>query len=240
MSSKTRSKDFSNNAQAGFWSSLSYALLHTALNVSFIVMAFQVPGTEWEGMEVYSRTYRIIAFVPQAIGLVSIPALVLMLANIHMYASELKKHWSLAGLAFGTAYAVLLGSLYFIQVGILLPALKQGNWQGLDQYAFANPRSIAWGLDHFAWSLLGAALLLMAGVFEGDRLRRWIRRLFILNGVANISLIFAFIFDIQALTLGVAFVSWVIGLPTAAVLVAFMFRNSQAVTGEDQSLLNSL
>lgn len=70
-------------------------------------------------------------------------------------------------MAFETAFAGLLGSLYFIQVGILLPALKQGNWHGLDQYAFANPNSIAWGLDHFAWSLLGVALLLMAWVFEG-------------------------------------------------------------------------
>jgi hypothetical protein len=240
MSSKSPMRDAFNNAQMGFWSSLLYALLLTALNVSFMIMAIQMPGTEWEGMEVYARNYRIIAFVPQAIGLVSLPALVLMLASIHTYASESKKHWSLAGLAFGTAYAVLLGSLYFIQVGILLPALKQGNWHGLDQYAFANPRSIAWGLNHYAWSLLGAALLLMAWVFEGGRLRRWIRRLFILNGVANIAVVFAFIFDIQALTLGVAFVSWVIGLPTAAVLVALMFRNSQTVTVEDKSLLESL
>ena len=106
-----------------------------------------------------------------------------------------------------------------------MPALKQGTWQGLDQFAFANPRSIAWGLDHFAWSLLGVALLLMAWVFEGDRLRRWIRWLLVLNGLANISLVFAFALDIGALTLGVAFLSWVVALPIATVLVALMFRN---------------
>jgi hypothetical protein len=219
------SKDFESH-KIGFWSSLAFAMLLIALNISFAIMAFQVPTTEWAGMESYAHTYRAIAFVPQIFGLVSLPALILMLASIHIYANKSRKTWSLAGLAFGTAFAVLLGSLYFIQVGILLPALKSGNWNGLDQYAFANPRSIAWGLDHFAWSLLGAALLLMAPVFEGHGLKRWIRWLFVLNGLANISLIFAFAFELETLTLGVALLSWVVALPLAAVLVALMFRNN--------------
>ncbi len=229
MSSHLASRDAPINGRAGFWSALAYAVLLIALNISFTIMALQVPATEWQGLEVYAQTYRDIAFVPQAIGLVSLPALILMLASIHTHANEARKLWSLAGLAFGTAHALLLGSLYFIQVGILWPALKHGNWHGLDQYAFANPRSIAWGLDHFAWSLLGVALLLIAWVFEGHGLKRWIRALLILNGLANISLIFAFAFEIEALTLGVAFVSWVIALPLTAVLVALMFRNIQRV-----------
>lgn len=203
-------------------------------------MVLLVPAVEWEGMEVYARTYRLIAFVPQAIGLVSIPALIVMLASITVYAGESRKAWSLAGLAFGTAYAALLGSLYFIQVGVLLPALKQGNWLGLDQYAFANPRSVAWGLDHFAWSLLGVALLLMAWVFEGDGFMRWIRWLFVLNGLANISLIFAFAFEIEALTFGVAFLSWVIALPITAVLVALMFRNIPRTVADSNGPMQSI
>ena len=234
------SRDGLHNARAGFWSALAYALLLIALNISFAIMVIQVPAVEWEGMEAYARTYREIAFIPQAIGLVSIPALIVMLASITVYAGESRKAWSLAGLSFGTAYAVLLGSLYFIQVGVLLPALKQGNWQGLDQYAFANPRSIAWGLDHFAWSLLGIALLLMAWVIEGDGLMRWIRWLFVLNGIANISLIFAFAFEIEALTFGVAFLSWVVALPITAVLVALMFRNIPRTVVDGNEAMQSI
>lgn len=59
----------------------------------------------------------------------------------------------------------------------------------------------------------------------GDRLRHWLRWLFILNGIANRSLIFAFAFDIEALTLAAAFLSWVVGLPVAAVRMALMFRS---------------
>jgi hypothetical protein len=187
-------------------------------------MAIQVPASEWQGIEAYARSHRLIAFVPQVIGLVSIPALVLMLASIHIHASPSLRHWSLAGLGFGVAYGILLGSLYFIQVGILLPALSRGTWHGLNQFAFANPLSIAWGLNFFAWSILGISLLLTAWVFEGDRLNRWIRSLFILNGIANLSLIFAFPFEIVWLTLGVAFLSWVIGLPVATIFVAILFK----------------
>jgi hypothetical protein len=61
--------------------------------------------------------------------------------------------------------------------------------------------------------------------FEGDRLRHWLRWLFILNDIANRSLIFAFGFDIEALTLAAAFLSWVVGLPVAAVRMALTFRS---------------
>jgi hypothetical protein len=61
-----------------------------------------------------------------------------MLTTIHLYADERRRVWSLAGLLFGTAYAGLLGALYFIQIGVLLPALRRGDWQGMDQFAFAE------------------------------------------------------------------------------------------------------
>lgn len=224
--SNQRAAESFNIAVIGFWSSLAFAVTLIALNLSFAIMVLQMPFTEWQGMEDYSRIYRTIAFVPQIIGLALIPAFVLMMASIHLHATASRKIWSMAGLAFGTASITLLGSLYFIQVGIVLPALISGDWQGLDQYAFANPRSIAWGLNHLAWSLLGAALFLMAWVFDGAGLRRWIRWLLVLNGLANIMLIFAFAFESEALTLAVAFLSWVFALPLAAVLVALMFKRS--------------
>ena len=224
MSTHSPSTSSLYNARVGFWSAIAFAVLLTALNIAFAIMAFQVPASEWQGIEAYARTYRLIAFVPQAIGLFTIPPLVLMLISIHQHTAERRKVWSLAGLSFGTAYAGLLGALYFVQVAVLLPALRRGNAQGLDQFAFANPHSVAWGLDHFAWALLGVALLMMAWAFEGERVIRW---LFVLNGLANISLILAFAFQIEALTLGVAFLSWVVGLPVTAVLVGLMFRKIQ-------------
>lgn len=215
------------NARVGFWSAIAFAVHLTALNIAFAIMAFQAPAGDWQGMEVYAHTYQVVAFVPQTIGLLTIPALILMLTSIHLCTDERRRVWSLAGLLFGTAHAGLLGALYFIQIGVLLPALGRGDWQGMDQFAFANSHSVVWGLNHFAWALLGVALFLMAWVFEGNRLKRWIRWLFVLNGLGNISLIFAFAFEVKAMTLGVAFLSWVIALPITAVLVGYMFRNVQ-------------
>jgi hypothetical protein len=197
------------------------------LNIAFVIMVSQVSAGGWQGIEVYASTYQLIEFVPQTIGLLTIPALLLMFISIHLYGAERCRIWSLAGLLFAAAYAGMLGALYFIQVGVLLPALRSGNWQGLEQFALANPRSVAWGLNHFAWSLLGVALFFMAWIFEGDRLEQWIRWLFLLNGLANMLLIPAFAFDIAALTLGIALVSWVIALPVTAVLVGLLFRKNQ-------------
>lgn len=203
-----------------------YAGLLVALDVSFSVMALGLRGTFWHGIEAYASGYRGADFVPQAIGLASLPALIMMLASDHALACGSRRLWTSAALAFGTAHVVLLGSLYFVQVAVLLPALRQGRWQGLEQLAFANPRSVAWGLDHFAWSLLGAALVLAAVGHRGSGLRTWIRPLLVLNGVANILLIPAYAFGLEALTLAIALASWVIGLPLTAILIALDFRNA--------------
>ena len=108
MRSNSPPCDALSHAKLGYWSALAYAALLVALNISFAIMALQIPAAEWEGMEVYARAHRIIAFVPQAIGLVSIPALIMMLASIYLSATGFRRLWGLAGLAFGTAHAVLL------------------------------------------------------------------------------------------------------------------------------------
>lgn len=217
--------DNDRSARVGLWAALTYVALLVALDVAFVVMALQVRATEWEGMASYAKSYRGITFVPQAIGLAALPALMVLLAAIHVRTGESRRVWSLTALSFGIAHVVLLGSLYYVQVGILLPALRDGSWGGLDQFAFANPRSVAWGLDHLAWALLGVALLSMVPIFGGDRRRDWIRWLLVLNGVANTSLVLAFAFDIGSMTLVVAFVSWVVALPAVVFLIAFDFRD---------------
>jgi hypothetical protein len=210
----------------GFWSSVAYAVCLIALNISFVIMAIQVPTTDWQGIEAYSQTFQSISFLPQVFGLASIPAFILMINSIHKNVHKSRNIWSLAGLSFGTAYATLLGSLYFIQVAIVLPSLNNGTWSGLDQFAFANPQSLAWGLNHFAWSLLGFSLLSIAWVFNGDSLNNWIKWLCALNGLANISLIFSFAFRVETLTLVIALLSWVIALPGVSILLAFWFRRN--------------
>jgi hypothetical protein len=222
------------HAHIGFWSAVTYAALLIALNVSFAIMAIRVPASAWQGMEVYANSYQIIAFVPQSIGLLALPALLLVFVTLHFYTADGRKIWSLAGLLFATTHVTLLGALYFIQVAVLLPALTAGTWQGLDQFAFANPRSVAWGLNHYAWAMLGVALVLTAWAFGHNPLERWLRRLFLLNGVANILLMVAFAFSIEMLTIAIALVSWVMALPVAVLLVALLLRRLYLQEGDDR------
>ena len=104
MSTTTLSSIRAYNARVGFWSAIAFAVLLTTLAITFAMMAFQVPAGEWQGMEIYASTYRIITFVPQTVGLFTIPALLLMLISIHLYAEERRKIWNLAGLLLDTAY----------------------------------------------------------------------------------------------------------------------------------------
>jgi hypothetical protein len=76
LNTKSLSKTSLYNARVGFWSAIAFAVLLTALNIAFAIIAFQAPAGDWQSMEVYARTYQVVAFVLQTIGLLTIPALV--------------------------------------------------------------------------------------------------------------------------------------------------------------------
>jgi hypothetical protein len=46
--------------------------------------------------------------------------------------------------------------------------MGRGDWQGMDQFAFANSPSVVRGLNHFAWTLLGVALFLIRNPVQGS------------------------------------------------------------------------
>jgi hypothetical protein len=50
----------------------------------------------------------------------------------------------------------------------------------------ANPASLAWAIEMWAWALLGMATWLVAPVFSKGRLERLTARVFVANGVLSI------------------------------------------------------
>jgi hypothetical protein len=102
--------------------------------------------------------------------------------------------------------------------------LYQGEAEGLEQLIFKNPRSIAFGINNFAWGfLLGVSLIFMAIIFQGSRLAIWIRWLLVVNGVGNLLLVPGYALDNLVLQLGAVF-SWEIGLPIAMAMIAVYLK----------------
>lgn len=212
-------------SRAGFWSAILTTLIFLLYDITFSMMVSASGAHPWQGMNAYATSYQRIEFVPEAIGLVLIPVLLVLLACIHTSIPAYKKTWSLVGLAFGVAFAVIVGSIYFLQVTVVRQSLLKGEADAVALLAMANPHSIAWAANSLGWGFLGLATFFTGLAFEGGGLERSIRWLFMLNGLLSGLAMVGFMLDSIPLQVG-AMVSWTFGLPAATALIGLWFRKT--------------
>ena len=99
-------------------------------------------------------------------------------------------------------FATLSSVGYFIQFTVVPFNLKTNNLAGLEQFIQLNEHSFAASLCVLGWGFyFGLACFFMAPIFNGSRLKKWIRVLFIITGIlCNISLL-SYISNLRELAL---------------------------------------
>jgi hypothetical protein len=111
----------------GFWS----AVLATAFSLTYVVGQI----AEWLGWlgsaggpESSSTPLGIVVLLTPSLFLGS--AFLVLLVSVHQIASSERRVWSLAALAFGIAYAVLISMNYFVQLTLVAPRLGARRHEG--------------------------------------------------------------------------------------------------------------
>jgi predicted permease len=225
-----RETDSRSTLRLGFWSALLYAFLLVAFDIAFVGGTAPLAGG-WVGIEAYARYHSPVDFIFSAIGLPMAFVLLVLLASVHYHSEGTSKVWSLLGLVFGAMYAMLLGALCFLQVGVVWPALARGATAGIEALALANPYSLVQALYYFAWGLGGLAFLCTGLVLRTRGLQRLAGWLLLLNGLANLALAPLYVLR-RDLLLYVAGPSWALGLPLAAILLAAIYRRAAKAVRE--------
>jgi hypothetical protein len=156
------------------------------------------------------------------------PSFLVLVVSIHRFASPQRKIWSQAAVAFATAYAVLTGLVYFVQLTLVAPRLAHGETQGIEVLIFEPFNSFLYAVDILGYSFMSLATLFAAFVFAGSSgLQRVIRFLLIANGLLlpflALQMFFHPLIYIAAL--------WAITFPGATLCLALLFRRS-SVRGE--------
>lgn len=169
----------------GFWA----AILTAVLAAAFITMGM-FGSSSWDsypGMVNYVWSYiKVIDYVLFIPAFLLAPVFVVLMACIHYYASVDKKIYSLIGLAFALIYATIITTDYFVLWTVVLPSTIMGETAGLSLFSLYNPHGIFVSLESIAYMMMSLALLFIAPVFQGSRIERALRWIFIAGFVLAI------------------------------------------------------
>jgi hypothetical protein len=157
------------------------------------------------------------------------PAMVVLFAAIHAYASPNKKTCSLAAFGFLLLLVAITGVVHFVNLTVVRRTTSVTITEAFGFYHSQNGgHSAMFAAEMLGWDFFfGLALLFAAPVFKGDRLQTAIRAGLIVSGLLCV-IGFAgpasgdMRFQVLAI-LGYAF-----GFPVVSVLLAQLFARSEA------------
>lgn len=165
----------------GFWS----AVLATVFSLAYVLGQL----AEWLGWlgsrggpESTSTPLGIIVLLTPSLFLGS--AFLVLVASIHQVAAPDRRIWSQSALAFATAYAVLISTVYFVQLTLVAPRLASGRgMEGIEPFRFVPFDSFLYAVDILGYSFMSVATLFAARVFPGAGLQRVVRWFLTANGL---------------------------------------------------------
>jgi hypothetical protein len=164
----------------GFWS----AALATVFSLTYVVGQL----AEWAGWlgsaggpESGSTPLGLVVLLTPSLFLGS--AFLVLMVSVHQMAPPDRRVWSHAAVAFGTAYAVLISTVYFVQLTLVAPRLASGRLEGIEPFVFVPFDSFLYAVDILGYSFMSVATLFAARVFMGDGLDRVARWFLTANGL---------------------------------------------------------
>jgi hypothetical protein len=165
---------------AGFWS----AALATLFSLAYVVGQL----AEWAGWlgsaggpESGSAPLGLVVLLTPSLFLGS--AFLVLMVSVHELAAPDRRVWSHAAVAFATAYAVLISTVYFVQLTLVAPRLASGRVEGIEPFVFVPFDSFLYAVDILGYSFMSVATLFASRVFAGGGLERTARRFLTANGL---------------------------------------------------------
>ena len=164
----------------GFWS----AVLATVFSLTYVVGQL----AEWLGWlgsqggpESGSTPLGLVVLLTPSLFLGS--SFLVLVVAVHQLAPPARRVWSHAAVAFATAYAVLISTVYFVQLTLVAPRLAEGRVDGIEPFVFVPFDSFLYAVDILGYSFMSVATLFAARVFTGSGLQRVARWFLTANGL---------------------------------------------------------
>ena len=221
--------------QLGFWA----AILTVAVAAMFAAIAIPTPprsGPFCASACVAYPYLDVAQFIPGDYlwlvpGILLAVILVVLMGSIHYYAAAPKRLYTIIGLSFTVAYAVVILVDYFVQLTVVLPSLQAGQTDGLSPFTQYDPHGLFIALEALGYAMLTIALLFASPAFADGRVERAIRWLFV---SAFMLMVAAFVGlavvgrDLVAFEVTVLLITWAVLIPSGALLGVVFRRAAEA------------
>ncbi len=225
-------------SRVGVWSAVLATLCGIGYGITLIVTMVSMSATAaetspgWSGIESFVASFQPIQMLSLIPSILLAPTFVVLMVSLHYYAAPDKKIWSHLGIAFALVYAAMASINYIVQLTIVRLSIVNRETDGLAMFVMGNPHSIFWALAS-CYIFMNLAMLFAAPVFSGGTLERWVRWLFIANGVSVIVSVFGVVVDSPAIYLLVSLVPGCIIFSLATALVAVLFRRISSASSDE-------
>jgi hypothetical protein len=213
----------SSTKTVGFWS----AAFATAFSIIYVLGQL----AEWSGL-LGSEGGPSSSSTPLGLAVLLAPSFFLgssflvLVVSIHQLAPPERRIWSHTAVVFATAYAILVSTVYFVQLTLVAPRIARGQIAGIEGLLFVPFDSVLYAVDILGYSFMSMATLFAAPVFSGSGVRRVARWFLTANGLLlpfiALQMYFHQLIWVAAL--------WAVTFPGATWSLAVLFRRAITAT----------
>ncbi|QJB70510.1 hypothetical protein [Parasphingorhabdus halotolerans] len=205
------------NRRVGFWSALFSAFFSIAYIIAQLAEWAGILGSAG-GPESSSTATGIVLLLTPSLFLGS--AFLILMISVHHVAAPARKIFGHIAVAFATAYVVLTGLVYYVQLTFVAPRISAGRIDGIEMFLFTPFDSFLYSVDLMGYNFMSLSTLFAAQIFTGDGLPKLIRFFLFANGLLLPFLALQIYY--HPLIWGGSL--WAITFPGATICLALFFR----------------
>ncbi|MEN6410802.1 MAG: hypothetical protein ABFD44_13960 [Anaerolineaceae bacterium] len=231
----------------GFWAAAAQSVVSLVYIIGLVILvgaalsqqsAAELSAQEWSNITAYAQHYAdnrlsltvgLIVQISAFLAGLLIPVIFLVL---HEIADPAVRILTRIASMFTVMMAVVSSWGYYIQISSVHQIITRGgDLEGLGQFVEANVSSPGMATLQLGWALFyGLATLIIAPVFNRTRSERWIRAVFLINGIVGVAVGTAYAFG-QTLLLPLA----ILGLIAASIAYPLLALRFHKAAREDAS-----
>lgn len=198
-------------ARLGYWASIAQSIVSFVYIIGLIALvslalsrasAAELGAQQWTGIGAYASHYAddplslSLGIVVQASAFLAGLLILVVFLALHELAEARHRILTRIGSAFALMMAMTSSWGYYVQIASVHQVITHGgDLEGLGQFVEANMSSPGMATLQLSWALFyGMATLTVAPTFGRTRSEKWIKAVFLLNGVTGLTIGIAYSF----------------------------------------------